>query len=278
MAKLEGESAYISFEELEEIIGLLRQLSGFDLSGYTRSSLKRRVQRVMGLDRMDFVDLKSALINIPGFQTYLMYEITVNVTEMFRDPDFFEELNTSAIPYLRTFPRVKVWSAGCSSGEEVYSLAILLAQNKLYERSFIYGTDVNSNIIEVAKKGIYPLQKIKIYTENFNRYTTEDSFSKYYTVKYDMAIISNYLRTNTLFSTHNLATDSVFNEFQLITCRNVMIYFDQQLQSRVIELLYNSLATFGFLCLGAKENLTNHPIIDKFRIVNRQHNIYQKIK
>lgn len=278
MAKLEGDSAFITFEELEEIIGLLRQLSGFDLSGYSRSSLKRRVQRVMGLDCMDFVDLKNALTNVPGFQSYLMYEITVNVTEMFRDPDFFQELNTSVIPYLRTFPRIKIWSAGCSSGEEVYSLAILLAQNKLHERSFIYGTDVNSHIIEVAKKGIYPLKKIKIYTENFNQYTTEDSFSKYYTVKYDMAIISNYLRHNTLFSTHNLVTDAVFNEFQLITCRNVMIYFDQNLQRRVLELLYNSLSPFGFLCLGGKESLSNHDISEKFRIVSRKNSIYQKIK
>ncbi|WP_166335416.1 CheR family methyltransferase [Sphingobacterium chungjuense] len=278
MVKLKGEPAYLSFEELEEIIGLLRQTSGFDLSGYSRSSLKRRIQRVMGLDRMDFVDLKNALVNAPGFQTYLMYEITVNVTEMFRDPDFFQALHALVIPYLRTFPRVKIWSAGCASGEEVYSLAILLLQNKLYERSFIYGTDVNSHIIEVAKKGIYPLQKIKTYTENFNHYTTEESFSKYYTVKYDMAIISNHLRSNTLFSTHNLVSDSVFNEFQLITCRNVMIYFDHNLQSRVLELLYNSLSPFGFLCLGAKENLTNHPIIDKFRIISRKHNIYQKIK
>lgn len=278
MVKLDDDSFQISFNELEEIIILVRHVSGFDLSGYSRSSLKRRLERVMGLALMNFFDLKNALTNVPGFQTFVMHEITVNVTEMFRDPDFFRELNTSVISYLRTFPRVKVWSAGCSSGEEAYSLAILLSENKLYERSFIYGTDVNSSIIEAARKGIYSLQKIRTYTENFNRYTTEDSFSKYYTVKYDMSIVSNHLRKNILFATHNLATDAVFNEFQLITCRNVMIYFDLHLQRRVFQLLYDSLCPFGFLCLGTKESMANHDIREKFRIVSRKYNIYQKIK
>ncbi|MCL7988129.1 protein-glutamate O-methyltransferase CheR [Sphingobacterium sp. lm-10] len=278
MVKLDGESSHISFEEIEEIIVLLKQVSGFDLSGYTRSSLKRRMERIMGLDNMDFIDLKNALTNVSGFQTYLMHEITVNVTEMFRDPEFYHELNSSVISYLRTFPRVKVWSAGCSSGEEAYSLAILLSENKLYDRSFIYGTDVNSAIIETARKGIFPLQKIKTYTENFNRFNGESSFGHYYTVKYDMAIMSNILRKNILFSTHNLATDAVFNEFQLITCRNVLIYFDLDLQHRVFQLLYDSLSPFGFLCLGTKESLIKHDIKDKFRVVSRKYNIYQKIK
>lgn len=277
MVKL-GLSFHINFDELEEVIDLLKHISGYDLTGYTKSSLKRRVQRIMGINHMDFVDLKNAIVNIEGFQTYMMQEITVNVTEMFRDPDFYNQLAEAVIPYLQTFPRIKVWSAGCSSGEEAYSLAILLQENSLYERSFIYGTDVNAAVLETAKKGIYPLHKFKAYNENFNQYNTKESFAKYYTAKYDMATISHELKRNILFSIHNLVTDSVFNEFQLITCRNVLIYFDLSLQNHIYQLFYDSLAPFGFLCLGTKESLANHPIKEKFRIVSRKYNIYQKIK
>ncbi|MFD2600321.1 CheR family methyltransferase [Sphingobacterium corticis] len=278
MVKLEEDlPQHITFEQLEDFVTLLMNISGFDLSGYTRSSLKRRVERVMGLNGMDYTCLKNALTNKSNFPTYLMHEITVNVTEMFRDPLFYQELEQSVVAYLRTFPRIKAWSAGCSSGEEVYSLAILLAENNLYERSFIYGTDINTSVIDIAKKGIYPLQKIKTYSENFQQYTSNISLSKYYTVKYGMAIVINELRKNLLFSTHNLATDNVFNEFQLISCRNVLIYFSLELQRRVIQLFYDSLCPFGFLCLGSKESLVNHEIKNKFRVVSRKYNIYQKI-
>lgn len=267
----------ISFAETDEVVVLLKNTSDFDLTGYTRSSLKRRLQRVMGINDMDIVDLKNAIVNIAGFPTYLMHEITVNVTEMFRDPDFYNELNREVISYLKTYPQIKVWSAGCASGEEVYSLAIVLAENNLYNRSFIYGTDINSAIVEQAKKGIYPLLKIKSYTENFNLFESVESFSRYYTAKYDQAIIATELKKNILFSVHNLATDAVFNEFQLITCRNVMIYFDLELQHKVFQLFYDSLAPFGFLCLGSKESIANHEIRNKFKVISRQHNIYQKI-
>lgn len=275
MAKLT--SSHISFQDLQDIVELMGRISGFNLSGYSKSSLKRRIQRVMDLAGMDLVDIKSAIINVEGFHTYLMNEITVNVTEMFRDPQYHAALRSDVFPYLETFPRLKFWSAGCSSGEEVYSLAIMLSEAALYDRSFIYGTDVNHNVLEVAKKGIYPLKNFKLYTENYHATGAFNSLSDYYTAMYGSAIIHADIRKNILFSQHNLATDSTFNEFQFISCRNTLIYFDLELQNRVFHLFYESLSEFGFLCLGAKETLFNHEIMSKFKVINKQFNIYQKI-
>ena len=276
MAKLT--SSHISYPELQDIVELMGKVSGFNLSGYSQSSLKRRVQRVMDLQHMDLVDLKSAIINVEGFHTYLMNEITVNVTEMFRDPLYHEALRLEVFPYLETFPRLKLWSAGCASGEEVYALAIMLSEAGLYNRSFIYGTDVNAQVLETAKKAIYPLKNFKLYTENYNATGTCNSLSDYYTAMYDAAIIRSDIRKNILFSQHNLATDSVFNEFQFISCRNVLIYFNLELQNRIFQLFYESLSKFGFLCLGTKETLFNHEIMAKFKVVNKKLNIYQKIR
>lgn len=276
MAKLN--TSYITFEELEEVVTLLKNVSDFDLRGYTKSSLKRRIQRILDLQRMDIVDLKNAITNIDGFQNFLMNEITVNVTEMFRDPQYFAMLRQEVFPYLATYPRLKIWSAGCSTGQEVYSLAILLEESNLYDRSFIYGTDINNQVIEIAKKGIYPVKKLKLYSENYHATDAPHSLADYYTAMYENAIFNQKIRNNILFSQHNLANDSVFNEFQLISCRNVLIYFDIELQKKVFDLFYESLTEFGFLCLGAKESLSHHNIISKFKVINKEFNIYQKIK
>jgi len=271
-------SSLITFSELNDLVTLLRNASGFDFSGYSKSSLKRRIQRIMDLEKMDLVDLKNAIINISSFQAFLINEITVNVTEMFRDPKYYAALAADVFPYLETYPRLKFWSAGCSTGEEVYSLAILLEEHGLYNRSFIYGTDINSTVLETARKAIYPLKKIKTYSENYNASGAQHSLSDYYTAKYDAAIINANIRKNILFSQHNLAGDYIFNEFQFISCRNVLIYFDLELQKKVFDLFYKSLSEFGFLCLGSKETLINHAISSKFKIVNKEFNIYQKIK
>ncbi|MEI2293190.1 protein-glutamate O-methyltransferase CheR [Sphingobacterium sp. ML3W] len=270
-------AAMITFEELEEIIDIIKNLHGYDVSGYTRSSLKRRVTRIMELNKLDLVELKSKLINQPGFSTYLLQEITVNVTEMFRDPEFYKALKNDVFPYLATYPHIKLWSAGCSTGEEVYSLAILLKEAGLYQRSFIYGTDINTKVLEKAKRGIYSLAKVKDYSENFIKTDPKSSLSEYYTAMYNAATINNSLKKNVLFSQHSLVSDRVFNEFQLITCRNVLIYFDTNLQEKVLDLFYNSLCHLGFLCLGSKESLINYKNAAKFKVVNKKHNIYQKI-
>ncbi|MFC7525931.1 CheR family methyltransferase [Parapedobacter sp. GCM10030251] len=267
----------LSFEHLEELIELVNHVHGFDLNGYSRASLKRRVSRIMDLYRLDFAALKDNLINTSGFFSRFLIEVTVNVTEMFRDPAFYVALREEVFPYLATFPHIKVWSAGCSTGEEVYSIAILLKKQGLYERSFIYGTDINSKVLEKAKSAIFDLRKMKAYSDNYLQTGSEESLSEYYTAKYDAATIHHDLRKNILFSIHNLVSDGVFNEFQLITCRNVLIYFNAELQERVFNLLYESLALFGFLCLGSKEVLRSDRLKERFRLVNKKQNIYQKI-
>ncbi len=268
----------ITFEELDEVVYLLQMASDFDISGYSKSSLKRRLERLMAMETMDIVDLKNAILNIDGFTTYLMQEVSVNVTEMFRDPPFFQALRENVIPYLKTFPQIRLWSAGCATGEEVYSLAILLQKENILDRSFIYGTDINQKTLTIAKNGVYSIEKIKQYTENFNKVYGLSSLSNHYTAMYNAAIINHEYRSKALFSSHNLVSDGVFNEFQLISCRNVMIYFDKKLQERVLNLFYESLNLFGFLCLGAKESLYGHSIKENFKIIDKNYNIFQKIK
>lgn len=271
-------SSFIEFQDLEDIIYLLQNISEFDLSGYSKSSLKRRVERFLQVEKMDLLDLKNAIVNIKDFHNYFIQELVVNVTEMFRDPQFFVSLKKNVIPYLKTYPQIRIWSAGCSTGEEAYSTTILLQESEILERSFIYGTDVSPRALDIARKGVYPLNKIKSYTENYVQSQPTSDFSSHYTAMYDAAIINKEYRNKVLFSTHNLVTDNAFNEFQLIMCRNVMIYFDKELQQRVLNLFYDSLSLFGFLCLGSKESLYAHEIKNKFKVIDKQYNIYQKIK
>lgn len=267
----------LDYSELDDVIEIIKNFHGLDISGYSKASLKRRVTRIMDINKLDVVGLKSNLINQEGFIHYFIPEMTVNVTEMFRDPDFYSSVTTKLFPYLETYPHIKIWSAGCSTGEEVYSLAILLKEANLLDRSFIYGTDINSQVIEKAKKGIYTLTKLKEYSENYIKTKTEHSLSEYYTAMYDAATIQNDLKKNILFSIHNLISDGVFNEFQLITCRNVLIYFDLKLQEKVLDLFYDSLCKLGFLCLGSKESLINYKHANRFKLIDKKNNIYQKI-
>lgn len=267
----------VSDQELESLTHLIKKVHGFDFGNYTVASLKRRVSRIMDLERLDFFDLNNKLVNDQDYFDHFLAEITVNITEMFRDPPFYKSLNKHVIPYLKSYQHIKAWSAGCSSGEELYSMAILFAEAGLYDRSFFYGTDVNQLMLEHAKDGIYDLQKMKQYSENFIEMGSKNSLANYYTAKYDAASINRELKKNILFSIHNLVTDGPFNEFQLISCRNVLIYFDAELQSKVIQLFYDSLITFGFLCLGSKESIRNQELAKKFKQVDKKNNIYQKI-
>ena len=271
-------TTFIEFQDLEEIIYLIRNISEFDLSGYSKSSLKRRVERFLQVEKMDLVDLKNAIVNVKDFHNYFIQELLVNVTEMFRDPQFFVSLKKNVIPYLNTYPQIRIWSAGCSTGEEAYSTTILLNDTNTLERSFIYGTDISPKALDFARKGVYSLKKIKSYTENYLQTNPTSDFSSHYTAMYDAAIINQEYRNKVLFSTHNLVTDHAFNEFQLIMCRNVMIYFDKDLQQRVLNLFYESLSLFGFLCLGSKESLYAHDIKNNFKVIDKKNNIYQKIK
>jgi chemotaxis protein methyltransferase CheR len=266
----------ITYEQLSDLINLIRHIHGFDFSDYSAASLKRRVTRIMQLQKLSLFDLRTLLTNDADYFESFLIEVTVNVTEMFRDPPFYKSLATHVIPYLRSYQRIKVWNAGCSTGEELYSFAILFSEENLYDRAFFYGTDVNNEVLEYAKNGIYELQKMKLYSENYQKTGILHTLSDYYTAKYDAAKINRALKKNVLFSVHNLASDGVFNEFQVISCRNVLIYFNTDLQKRVIDLFYNSLANFGFLCLGSKETLRNNEI-GRFKIIDKKNNIYQKI-
>jgi len=267
----------VTIEELHELIDLIKKIYGFDFSDYSKASLKRRLLRVLQLKRLQLYDLKHLLINDPAFFQQLLEEITVNVTEMFRDPSFYKALNSQVIPYLSSYQHSKIWCAGCSSGEEVYSLAILLNEAGLRKKSFIYGTDINTEVLKEARKGIYSLRKIKSYVENYQLTGLSGSITDHFTILYDAASIHNELKQNTLFSVHNLVSDSVFNEFQLISCRNVFIYFEIKLQERILDLFYKSLAPLGFLCLGTKETIRSDYFKKKFKVINQKENIYQKI-
>ncbi|MDO3645179.1 MAG: CheR family methyltransferase [Mucilaginibacter sp.] len=267
----------LSTEQIAELIDLVKKVHGFDFSNYSKASLKRRLNRVMMIKKLEFYDLKHALLNHPDFFQDFLEEITVNVTEMFRDPSFYKALNTQVIPYLSTYQHIKMWSAGCSSGEEVYSLAILMEQNKLREKSFIYGTDINTVVLKEARLGIYSYRNIKSYAENYQIAGLKGSLTDHFTIMYDAATVHSELKTNTLFSVHNLISDTIFNEFQLISCRNVFIYFETQLQEKILELFYNSLCPHGFLCLGSKETIRSDTFKKKFKAINAKENIYQKI-
>lgn len=231
----------------------------------------------MQLKKLQFYDLKHILINDRDFFQQFLEEITVNVTEMFRDPFFYKAFNKQVIPYLSSYQHLKIWCAGCSSGEEVYSLAILMQQAGLRQKSFIYGTDINTEVLKEARKGIYSLRKIKSYAENYQFSGLEGSITDHFTILYDAATIHSELKQNTLFSVHNLVSDNVFNEFELISCRNVFIYFEIALQERILDLFYNSLSPLGFLCLGAKETIRSDIFRKKFKVINQKENIYQKI-
>ena len=263
--------------QLYELIDLVKKVQGFDFSSYSKASLKRRLARIMMLKKLGFYELKHMLINDPHFFQWFLEEVTVNVTEMFRDPSFYKALNTQVIPYLSSFQHIRVWSAGCSSGEEVYSLAIILNESGLNAKSFIYGTDINTEMLDEARKGIYSLRKIKSYTENYQLCNLPGSLTDHFTIMYDAASIHSELKQNTLFSIHNLVSDNVFNEFQMISCRNVFIYFEAELQQKLLDLFYKSLCPLGFLCLGSKETIRFPDFKSKFKVINQKENIYQKV-
>ncbi|MBD1384555.1 protein-glutamate O-methyltransferase CheR [Mucilaginibacter rigui] len=267
----------ISSEQLNELIDIVKKIHGFDFSDYTEASFKRRLARIMMLKKLEFYDLKHVLVNDAGFFQEFLEEITVNVTEMFRDPTFYKALKNQVVPYLSTYQHVKIWCAGCSSGEEVYSLAILLNEENLGKKSFIYGTDINTEVLNEARKGIYSLRKIKSYSENYLFTGLPGSLTDHFTMMYDAAAIHSELKQNTLFSVHNLISDTGFNEFQMISCRNVFIYFETELQYKILDLFYKSLCPLGYLCLGNKETIRSEAFRKKFKVINQKENIYQKI-
>jgi chemotaxis protein methyltransferase CheR len=264
-------------EEIDDIVKVIYQTYGYDFGDYARASLKRRFTRCMDIRKVkNAYELKYNLTNDAGFFNWFLESVTVNVTEMFRDPEFYKELRTKVLPKLASYPIIKIWHAGCSTGEEVYSMAIMLKEEGLLNRAKIYATDINPANLEKARKGIMPMQYMKDYTQNYIRSGGIADFSSYYTAKYGNAIISNDIKQNILFSQHNLVTDQVFNEFQLICCRNVLIYFNRALQTKVIKLFSDSLAPLGYLAIGTKESLMFTGMRSNFDTVSSKNKIYRR--
>ena len=204
-------------------------------------------------------------------------DLSVSVTSMFRDPNFYKAFRAQVVPLLRTYPFIRVWHAGCSTGEEVYSMAILLQEEGLLDRARIYATDINEAVLRTAKAGIFPLEKMQEYTQNYLRAGGTRSFSEYYTAAYEGALFSPALTANVVFAQHNLVTDRSFSEFTVILCRNVMIYFDRPLQNRVHQLFYESLPMYGILAVGSKESLRFSDVEGCYEEINAREKIYRKV-
>lgn len=255
-----GHNSHLEDLEIRLLLEGIYSHYGYDFRNYAMSSLKRRIWNMLCAERIHSVSaLQDKVLHDVACMERFLLALTINITAMFRDPQFYSSFRTKVIPYLRTYPFIRIWHAGCSTGEEVYSMAVLLQEEGLYNRCRIYATDVNEMVLKKAKEGIYPLACMQEYTSNYHQAGGRRSFSEYYTAKYDYAIFNPSLKENIVFAAHNLATDSSFNEFQVILCRNVMIYFNKTLQEQVHGLLYNSMSMFGILGLGSKETIKYTP-------------------
>ncbi|MGV3507647.1 MAG: CheR family methyltransferase [Sphingobacteriaceae bacterium] len=268
----------IQEKDVDILLNDLFENYGYDFTDYTKASLKRRINRLYTLDK--FPSFAEFRYHLKANETYFkrfVEEITVTVTEMFRDPDFYKIIREQVLPVLGTYPHIRIWHAGCSTGEEVYSMAILLKEANLFEKSLIYATDINQSVLEKASKGIFPLANMKQYSENYISAGGKQDFSNYYTASYDKVKFDEDLSRKMIFSMHNLVSDRSFNEFQLILCRNVLIYFDKNLQSTVFKLFEESLENLGYLALGSKETLRFSTVAHKFKQVDAKEKIWRKI-
>ena len=265
--------------EFDLILEAIYQKYGYDFRNYAKASLRRRLRYRLSQSNLETIsEMQHKLLNDKEFFDTLLLDLTINVTEMFRDPSFFKALREIVISELKKQPFIKVWHAGCSSGEEIYSTAILLKENGMYESSLIYATDTNEMVLDKAKSGIFPIEKMKDFTVNYRKAGGIASFADYYTARYDNAIMDNSLKKNIVFSNHNLVTASVFGEMDLIMCRNVLIYFNRELQDRVFRLFMDSLRPGGFLCLGSKETVRFSSLSGNFENVIEKERVYRRIE
>lgn len=263
--------------EINLLLEGIYQKYGYDYRNYSRASLERRIfRRLTASNLKNISELTHAILYDRDFFERVLQDFSINVTEMFRDPEFYKAFREEVVPFLKTYPFCRIWIAGCSTGEEVYSLAILLHEEGLNDRVQIYATDINEWALQHARNGIYPVRSIRNYTENYQLSGGVKEFSDYYVAKYDSAIMAQNLKDSVIFAAHNLVTDGIFNEMQLIFCRNVLIYFNRDLQKRVVELFYNSLCREGFLCLGTKESLSPNHSEQTFELLFPHEKIYRK--
>ncbi len=267
----------IEILEIDLLLETIYRQWGYDFRNYARASLERRIQNTMRkLDTTLISELIPLIIHSAECFDIFLKEMSVTVTEMFRDPSFFAVLRENVIPELSAWSHIKIWCAGCATGEEVYSLAILLMEENIFHQCQIYATDFNSNSLAVAKEGVYPLSKMKLFVENYNRAGGKKTFADYYQAKYESVMFDQHLKDNIVFSHHNLISDGSFGEMNLILCRNVLIYFNQTLQNRVLTLFDQSLCYGGFLCLGTKESLEFSGLKQSYSQAIRPEKIFRK--
>ena len=265
--------------EMELLLLAIYRHHGFDFRAYAPASLHRRIRRHMEHAPVSSISgLTELILHEPAALQRLLHDLSVNVTAMFRDPSFFAEFRQTVVPLLRTYPTVRIWHAGCSTGEEVYAMSILLEEEGLYERCRIYATDMDSTVLDQARQGIFPLARMKEYTSNYFLGGGKRSLSDYFIAKYDGALFAPRLAKNVLFTQHNLAMDRGFSEFNVIVCRNVLIYFDRTLKNHALGLFSDSFATLGVLCLGRKESLQFTAFEQDFSVLSARERIYRRHK
>jgi chemotaxis protein methyltransferase CheR len=265
--------------ETAAFLEAVNQAYGYDFREYASASLRRRLHAAMVSEHVETISaLQDQVLRDPECMERFLRTVTINVTSMFRDPSFFLALRGKVVPVLRTYPFIRVWIAGCASGEEVYSLAILLHEEGLYERTRIYATDLSVGVLKSAQDGIFPLEKMKEYTRNYQQAGGSSDFSDYYAARYDSAIVKNDLKRNLVFSQHNLVTGNSFNEFHLIMCRNVMIYFNKRLQGRVLTMFHESQCTFGLLALGMRESLRFSAVDGLYQEFDAEERLYRRLQ
>lgn len=265
--------------EIDSLILAIRKVYGYNFADYSRTSFTRRLTRIIHKYKFKHLgDCQHRIIHDPEFFQCFLTEITVTTSEFFRDPLVFKKIQEEVFPYLANFASFKVWHVGCGMGEEVYSLAILLQEAKLYSNSIIYATDINRKALEFAKHGLFSNAVIGQADKNYARVNSKKSFTRYVTQNDKDSILDPLLKSNIVFSTHNLVSDQSFGEMQLILCRNVMIYFNRTLQDRVLSLLTESLSVGGYLCIGSKENLKYSIVAPYYEVVDRESKLYRKIK
>ncbi len=266
-------------EEIEQAL-LLEAIFlryGYDFRNYSQATIRRRVRQFVVKNNLETIsELLPRIIRDPSFFQALLFEFSVTVTEMFRDPSFYMALRKEVIPLLKTYPFIKIWLAGCATGEEAYSIAILLQEEGMLEKSTVFATDINGDSLVKAQKGIYPLKQVREYTENYQETGSSCSFSRYYHADQKHIIMDRVLKNKITFAHHNLVSDQVFGEMHLIFCRNVMIYFNNKLQERVLKLFDQSLIRGGFLCLGSRESLRAFRLSEQYTSLDTRNKIYRK--
>ena len=264
--------------EIDLLLDAIHKRYGYDFRSYARIPIERRIRQFLsGTPHGSIAELIPSVLHDRDFFSRLLWSLSITVTEMFRDPFFYRAVREQVLPLLRTWPHIKIWHAGCASGEEVYSLAIILKEEGLLKRTLIYATDISCEVLERAREGIYEARALRQATLYHYQAGGKASLSEYYHARYNAAVMDGRLREHIVFSSHNLAVDGIFSEMHLIFCRNVLIYFNNELQNRVLRLFTESLVPGGFLCIGSHEDIRFSDVADQYAVVDQKARIYKKL-